>query len=497
MPYYATGGGGGELPRQAGVDYHFLAVTVGPAGVRVGKVSLPEKSRPPLLEFWKYLWFQIHAWFYVAWLNFFLGLALVWLILFTLYTKLAEQVDYYPPLNLEPTPPRKLTIVMFTNNYFPFVGGVPIAIHRLKKGLERLGHRVYIFAPRYDRQEAEEENIIRCRPLFQYRKGNFVVPVTNIFSTRIAREFARLAPDVVHLHHPYWLGHVGQKLARRHGLATVYTYHTRLERLNHYLPLFRGLAGGRIPHMLIKHFANLCDAIIAPTMTAKSYLRNLGVGKTIAVLPTGVDLDAYRHEPEEVAALHAELGGGRLVLLSVFRLSAEKNPYFFLEGIDRLRQVTTIPFRCVIAGDGPERDKMTARIAELGLQEEVRLLGNVPPAEIALYYQAADLFVFASQAETQGLVVLEAMAGGCPVVAVAASGVADVIRNGRNGFATEATVAAWSARIAELLADDARRRQLASQAREDARQYSLEAMAAQVVSLYGQVRQLKGESGAG
>ncbi len=498
VPYYATGGGGGELPLRVPVDFHFLAVRVMPGGVQIDKVTLPEKNRSLLPQFWKSLWFQIHSWFYVAWINFFLGLALIWLILFTLYTKLAEQVDYYPPLSREPPASRKLTIVMFTNNYFPFVGGVPIAISRLKMGLEKLGHRVYIFAPRYDRRGEDEPRVIRCRPLFRYRRGSFVVPVTNIFSINIGREFKRLEPDIVHLHHPYWLGSVGQKLARRRGIGTVYTYHTRLERLNHYLPLFRGLAGGRVPHMLIKHFANHCDAIVAPTMTAKSYLRNLGVGKTIEVLPTGVDLDAYDYDAGVVAARRAELGGGRLVLISVFRLSAEKNPYFFLEGISRLRQLTTVPFCCVIAGDGPEREKMAARIATLGLEDEVRLLGNVPPAEIALYYLAADLFVFASQAETQGLVVLEAMAGGCPVVAVEASGVTDVVHPGRNGLLTGASTADWSAGIAALLNDDARRRQLGEQAREDARHYSLEAMAAKMVALYDQVRWLKaGGNGEG
>ncbi|RLB68955.1 MAG: hypothetical protein DRH04_06040 [Deltaproteobacteria bacterium] len=493
VSYFATGGGGGEISLKRNPFYHFIEVKVNSQGLDCQTVPLAEQDQPLLFQLWKSIWFQIHSWFYVTYINFTLFFSIIFSILYTLYTTMAEKVDYYPKLESTDPGKKQLTIVMFTNNYLPFVGGVPIAIARLKKGLEKLGHRVYLFAPRYEGEEdSSEQNIIRCKPLFHYRKGNFVVPVTNIFATGIKEKFRDIKPDIVHLHHPYWLGTVGLKLAKKYQTPTVYTYHTRLEQLNQYLPLFRNLAGGRAPHMLIKHFANACDAIIAPTRSTKMYLRNLGVGKLIEILPTGINLERYRNDPKQRQQLHEQLKkGGEIILFSVFRLSEEKNPYFLLDGIRRVREKTNIPFTCHIAGDGPERKKIKKYIHKLGLEKTVHLLGNINPKEITLYYQAADIFIFSSQAETQGLVILEAMAGSCPVVAIDASGISDMIINGSNGFKTKDDLEEWSRKVVTLMENEELRRQLGSNAREFSRGFSIEAMAARVVRLYYQVLALK------
>ncbi len=488
VPYFCTGGGGGEISLSKKPFYHFLEVKINSRGMDCQVVELAEQSRSTLLQLWKTVWFQIHSWFYVTYINFILFFSIIFVILYTLYSKLAEKVDYYPNINQEKPKKKQLKIVMFTNNYLPFVGGVPISIARLKKGLEEQEHQVYLFAPSYAENHGDEKNIIRCKPFFQYRRKNFMVPVTNIFSTRIKKEFRRIRPDIVHLHHPYWLGSVGLKLAKKYKIPTVYTYHTRLEQLNQYLPLFRNLAGGRAPHLLIKHFANSCDAIIAPTKSAKLYLRNLGVGKLIAILPTGVNLERYRKNPGKLQQFIDQLKKDeKLILFSVFRLSEEKNPYFLLEGIQNIKENTDIPFACYIAGNGPEKKKIKKYIRQLGLQETVHLLGNISPEDIARYYQAADIFIFSSQAETQGLVILEAMAGGCPVVAIDASGIDDIIINGENGFKTKDNLDEWSHKIIKLMKDEELRRQLSNNAREFSHSFSIEVIAEKVAQLYYQI----------
>lgn len=488
VPYFTTGGGGGEIQLKKNSPYHFLEVKITPQVIDCQVVKLAEQSRSTFLQLWKTIWFQIHSWFYVSWINFILFFSIIFTIIYTLYSILAEKVDYYPSLNQTKPQKKRLKIVMFTNNYLPFVGGVPISINRLKKGLEELGHQVYLFAPSYSEDQENEKNVIRCKPFFYYRRKNFVVPITNIFSTRIKKEFRQINPDVVHLHHPYWLGSVGLKLAKKYQIATVYTYHTRLEQLNQYLPLFRNLAGGRAPHMLIKHFANSCDAIIAPTKTAKIYLRNLGVGKLIEVLPTGINLEGYKKAPErQHPLLHNLKKDGKIMLFSVFRLSEEKNPYFLLDGIKQIKENTDIPFFCFIAGDGPEKRKIKKYIHKRGLEQTVRLLGDISPNEITYYYQEADIFIFASQAETQGLVILEAMAGGCPVVAINASGIDDMIINGENGFKTRDNLNEWSSQIIKVMEDEMLRATLSRNAHEYARNFSSEAIAEKVAHLYYQI----------
>ena len=380
VPYFTTGGGGGEIQLKKDSPYHFLEVKISPTQMDCQVVKFAEQSRSTLLRLWKTVWFQIHSWFYVTYINFILFFSIIFVITYALYSKLAEKVDYYPRVDQAKPEMKRLKIVMFTNNYLPFVGGVPISINRLKRGLEEQGHQVYLFAPSYAENHEKEKNVIRCKPFFQYRRKNFVVPITNVFSTAIKKEFRQINPDVVHLHHPYWLGSVGLKLAKRYQIATVYTYHTRLEHLNQYLPLFHNLAGGRAPHMLIKHFANSCDAIIAPTKMAKTYLRNLGVGKLIEILPTGIDLDRYRKEPEKLQLLlHKLKKDGKLILFSVFRLSEEKNPYFLLEGIKRIKENTGIAFSCLIAGDGPEKKNIKKIYPQTGFKTNGPITGQYQP----------------------------------------------------------------------------------------------------------------------
>ncbi len=486
IPYFITGGGGGRFILKKGWYYNFLEVKVSPRQIDCQVVKLDEPEQSTIFHLWKTVWFQIHSWFYVSWITFTLFTSIFSLLFYVFYGIMVARVDYYPQPGTAVKVDNKLKIVMFTNNYLPFVGGVPISIQRLKKGLEAQGHEVYLFAPHYNRKYDNEKNIIRCQPLFQYRQQNFVIPVTNIFSTRIKNEFRRIMPDIVHLHHPYWLGSVGLKLAKKYHVPAVYTYHTRLEQLNQYLPIFRNLAGGRAPHMLIKHFANTCDAVIAPTRTAKLYLRNLGVSKAIAILPTGIDLKGYSKIPAAVPNF-SPAKTRKLTLFSVFRLSEEKNPYFLLEGIKIVKEKNLCDFICLIAGDGPEREKMESCIRELDLTECVQLLGNVTSDKIIAYYESADIFVFTSQAETQGLVVLEAMAGGCPVVALSASGIDDMIINGENGYKTEAEVEQWSAQIVKLMQNSSLRHRLAANAYGFARDFSTEMMSGKALNLYYQI----------
>ncbi len=483
--YIATGGGGGisisDIPN---AHYNFVKVTVSQDAADYRVVELPDTESSVFLRFWKTIWFQLHSWFYVTYVNFILVSSILFLIIYLIYTKLIDKKDYYPRFSHRHKTKKKLSIVMFTNNYLPFIGGVAISIARLKKGLEKKGHRVYVFAPRYSKRE-NDSSVIRCRPLFCYKKRNFVVPVTNIFSTKIKKRFLEIKPDVVHIHHPYWLGSVGLRLAKKSNIPAVYTYHTRIEQYNHYLPLFRDLAGGKLPHMLIKHFANSCDGIIAPTKTAKAYLRNLGVGKTISVMPTGVDLDNYNVSGKETELLAKEYRrDGEILLISVFRLSKEKNPYFMLDGIRQIRDRTNIRFRCLIAGDGPEEKNIRKYIDKNRLGDIVTLLGKVSPEELPKYYMISDIFIFTSKSETQGMVLLEAMAGSCPVVAIQSSGVDDIIMNNKNGFKTRDRLADWADRIIYLMKNEDARKRLSKEAHEFSKKFSTESIAGKSARLY-------------
>lgn len=249
--------------------------------------------------------------------------------------------------------------------------------------------------------------------------------------------------------------------------------------------LFRNL----ISHALVKRFANKCDAVIVPTSSAEEYLRMIGVKSATFIQPTGIDYERFQAvSGAEVMALKQALGvEDELIFVSVSRLSNEKNIDFMVDAIASLRDRTDQPFRLLIIGEGHQRDRLQHRIQELDLDTRITLIGAVPPEEMAVYYRLGDLFLFASKSETQGMVILEAMAASLPVVAVRSSGIDDVVRQGYNGFKTPENREKWGDRIIALMEDEALRKELSAHALAFARDYSIRNFACATKEIYATV----------
>jgi 1,2-diacylglycerol 3-alpha-glucosyltransferase len=146
-----------------------------------------------------------------------------------------------------------------------------------------------------------------------------------------------------------------------------------------------------------------------------------------------------------------------------------------------------VPFRLLLVGDGPERRHIELCLSAAGLQQQVLVVGSLSPGALVQAYLAADIFVFASTSETQGMVLLEAMAGGCPVVAVRASGVHDVIEHGYNGLKVPESTANWAEAVILLLENDDLRSSMAVNSRTFAQKYSVANMAVSIERLYRRV----------
>ena len=487
VPYYISGGGGGMLSiSDENSFYHYLKVYTNHDGVSVQLMKQPDISRYRFFSFVESLWVYIHSLFYVSIVNFILAPALLGLIGALIYIKATKEVDYYRNFsakNKKIPNDMKLSIAMFTNTYYPFVGGVSVSIKRLADSLRQLGHKVYIFAPQYREEFPEDDNYtIRCRRLTYYKKYS----IANIFSPAIGKKFTSLHIDIVHVHHPFWMGARGLKLARKLHIPVILTYHTRLEKYAHNIPLVGGLFENAAPHYLIRRFALKCDAIVAPTITAKEYLRNIGVGKTIAVIPSGIEFQPYKEvTSDDLNALSLKYrSNDEIVLLSVSRLTKEKNLYFLLKGIKYIKEHTDISFRCIIAGDGPEKSNLLQFIENNALAQYVTLDLSLNQDELSQYYLFSDIFIFASQSETQGMVLLEAMAGHCPVIAVRSSGIEDMIRNGYNGFKTEPDIAVWAEKIITLMKNPRKLHEMSENAFSFSRKFSEESIAVKIAKLY-------------
>ncbi|MGF2733796.1 glycosyltransferase [Marinobacter sp. DUT-1] len=485
--FITTGGAGGLVLNNESSFYHYVQVRVTADGDVSHSLQRLEVGQHPVWSTLESLWFFIYSLFYTGYLNFILIVAVFAAITIKLYQIIFIGKDYYPDYDLDPAPwlEKSLRVAMFTNNYLPFIGGVPISIERLRQGLVKLGDSPLIVAPGYKDQPDHEESVLRVPSLLTMGK-NREFRLANIFQPRIRAKVKAFRPDIIHVHHPFWLGSLGLFIARTLKVPAVYTYHTRLEHYAHFVPLPGMLFRNLISHALIKHFANKCDGVIVPTYSTEEYLRMIGVKTPTFVQPTGIEYQKFQEvNPEDVDKLRKELGiTDEKIFVSVSRLSNEKNIDFMIEAIDALRQQTEVPFRFLMIGDGHQKDRLQKKIESLGLEKHFTLVGAVPPDEMVLWYHLGDAFLFASKSETQGMVILEAMAAGLPVVAVRSSGIDDVVRHGFNGFKTPEKQDQWVARVKELLEDDELRETLSGNALEFAADFSVEQFAKDVRNIY-------------
>ena len=339
-----------------------------------------------------------------------------------------------------------MKIAMMTNSYKPFVAGVPVSVERLTEGLRRIGHEVVVFAPSYDMQE-EEQDVVRYGSLLRNVAGGFSVP--NSLDPIIEERFREEDFDVIHVHHPMMMGEAARYLSKRYEVPLVFTYHTRYEQYLHYV----GLSGlSRLMPSYLRHCTAPCDLVIAPTPLMKEYLEEISVKPPVSVLPTGLPMDSFLPDEEKAAQIRRMyLRGRKHLFVSVSRLAKEKNVEFLIRSVKLIKERRGSDFKLLLVGDGPERKHLQRLAEELGVQEEIVFVGAVPNEEIRNYCHAADLFLFASRSETQGIVLIESMAAGTPVLAVRATGTEDVVICGENGYMTNVSEIEFSEKLMDIL----------------------------------------------
>lgn len=364
-----------------------------------------------------------------------------------------------------------MRIAMLTNNYKPFVGGVPISVERQAKELAKLGHQVTVFAPEYkdisqEYDEYRQEHVIRYRTSRRRMENGMVYP--RLICKEILEAFETEKFDCIHVHHPMFVGPMALYLGKKYDLPVIYTYHTKYEDYLHYIRPFENVgersAARRSIYRLgkekvvpgyMKWFTNQCDLILAPTASMQEAMRQGGTKTPTAVFPTGLEDSFYIRDDQKAAALREKyLQGRKHLFCTVSRLEEEKNPKFLLRGIARLKERMEESFRLLYIGEGSMREELEKMAAELGIAEEVIFAGNIENTEIKHYLNASELFLFASKSETQGIVLAEAFAAGCPVVAVKATGVEDIVISGTNGYMTEEDIEQWTGKVLAALEED-------------------------------------------
>ena len=374
-----------------------------------------------------------------------------------------------------------------TDVYFPRVNGVSTSIQTFAHQLQIKGHRVTLIAPEY--AEGTEDNFrIRRISARQVPFDNEDRLMKRGPIRRLLPQIEALAPDLVHIQTPFVAHYEGLRIARRLGVPAIETYHTYFEQyLEHYLPLVPPSGLRWLARRMSVSQCRQVDALVVPTHPMLDVLRSYGVEARCDVVPTGIPGDDFSRG--DGAAFRRRLGVGddRPVLVFVGRVALEKNIGFLIGVLAEVKQ--KVPdILLVIAGEGPARSALEKDVARRGLAESVRFVGYLSRGrELPDCYAAADLFVFASRTETQGLVLLEAMASGVPVVTTAVLGTAEIMHDGRGGIVCEEDVSEFATAIDRLLKDPGQRAALAADARNKAMGWSDSTLTDRLIALYGEL----------
>ncbi len=371
-----------------------------------------------------------------------------------------------------------MNIAFFTENYFPMVSGVSTSIRLFKEALEEKGHKVFVFAPSYGKDDnpeyRNEKGVIRLPALpIRIHQSPIVFPGSSW------RQFIvpRLKLDIIHVHHPFFLGRTALFWARFLKIPIVYTFHTLYEAYVHYAPLKREIAVAFVKRYATR-FANQVDLVISPSFSIKKHLESRGVSKPITVIPTGIKWEDFQQGDR--ARVKKEK-----ILIFVGRLGEEKNVPFLLNVLCRAREKN---WKAIFVGDGPDREKLIRRVKKACMEKRILFPGMLPSSKLRELYAKSYLFLFSSFTETQGLVILEAMASGVPVLAMKAPGVSDFVHSGYTGFLVNSEEEFYR-KLILLLEDERLHSIMSATSREWAKLWDISLMASKLIYTYEKLRE--------
>lgn len=382
-----------------------------------------------------------------------------------------------------------MKIGFVTGAYLPAPGGVTTSVVNFSNQLRELGQEVYVFCPDYPEEETkEDENVFRIPSYYSPLLKDFRLTDPFQAARVFRREFSDL--DIVHIHLPTIMSAPARWIAGFYGVPIFLTYHTNLELyIRHYVPGVPENIAQAVTRFYTSRETKKGEKVFVPSPDMKYLLESYDLDPPLEVLPTGIDLETYEKDSEGVRTLREQFGirEDEKILLYVGRVGSEKNVGFLLDAFKEISRMVS-PVHFVIVGGGRGLGKVLSRVSKMNASRRIHFTGYVEQEEIlAQYYREADLFLFASLTETQGLVIAEALAAKTPVVAVDAPGVRDVIKDDKGGYLVPEDVSTFSKRVKELLENPDLLKKKGEEAKEVARNFSAETMTRKLFESYIEV----------
>ncbi|MBE7410809.1 MAG: glycosyltransferase [Leptospiraceae bacterium] len=354
-----------------------------------------------------------------------------------------------------------MKILYFTDTFLPKIDGISISIKNFSEILSQRGYEFKIFCPRYGEGDFSRinDNIhierFRCGYLPSYPDIKVVLPSPN----KIRKVFKEFQPDLVHIHTPGLMGLYAVNAAEKYGVPSIGTYHTLMAEQDMYVSFYRLLKIDKL-FMKISRFKkrlkikdlikverfnklnirkkvilklcndlyNRCDQVISPSHLLKDQLLEYGIKRPITVISNGMDLSKFKGSIRELPQ--------NPKLLHVGRISYEKNCDVIINAFHLIQN--QIPNSTLtIIGDGPALNSLKIQAEKLGLKDKISFLGFIDHNILHEYYPKYDVFLTASTMETQGLVILEAIACGLPAIGVKSFAIPELIIDNQNGYIAE------------------------------------------------------------
>jgi len=344
-----------------------------------------------------------------------------------------------------------MKILFISDVYFPRINGVSTSIRTFVEQMQNLGHVVHLVAPDYAAATEDEAWIKRipARSIYFDHEDRLIK-----WSAAMKKlpELRRENYDIVHVHTPFVAHYFGLKLARELKVPCIETYHTFFEEYLHcYLPVIPKPIARSLARVVSRRQCNAVDAIAAPSKPMLNVLRAYGVDVAAEVIPTGLQDHSFKESDGEAFRIKYDIPLERPMLLYVGRVAFEKNISFLLE-MTKVLKATQPDVLLVVTGQGPAEVSLHKLARELDIEYNVKFIGYLDRStELNACYQAADVFVFASKSETQGLVILEAMAQGTPVVAIAELGTASILVEGQGALIAPDNTDVFAQKVNHLL----------------------------------------------
>lgn len=398
-----------------------------------------------------------------------------------------------------------MKIAMFTDAYYPRINGVAVSVKSYAESLTALGHEVCIVCCNYQTAEEAENPETKIDETKYINEKVKIIRIDShhlFFSEedRLAKisqwrtlkhEMDAFKPDIVHINTEFLIGYYGLTYARFRYVPIVYTFHTLWEDyVEGYIKFMPTHTSKRLAKDFIKLYLKRADEIICPTERIAEVVRQYNITRPTDILPTGI--------PNKIASITEERKRefsekfynkdfpnlkDKKILLYVGRVVKEKNLDFLFPVLKEVQKSISNTVLLIVGG-GPGLEPLRKHVKDNNLESDVFFTDYIPREDLACYYTLADVFVFPSVTETQGLVTVEAMMSGLPVVAIGEMGTVDVMQGNNGGFMVNNNVHEFSEKVIELIKNNELHTLKSEEAKKWAEQWDLSLLTQKLLDFY-------------